>query len=112
MSVSLASPHANGAAETLKPRRPMTVPDFQAAKARGVRLTMLTALLFLVWLVERRSLGVAVTFAVALAGGSFYLFDTLLRVPLPRYRMPDVVKLSAGYYAATEMDLVDLFVGA
>ena len=27
---------------------------------------------------------VAVTFALALAAGSFYLFDTLLRVPLPR----------------------------
>ena len=55
-----------------------------ALERLGYRLTMLTALLFLVWLVERRSLGVAVTFAVALAGGSFYLFDTLLRVPLPR----------------------------
>ncbi len=32
--------HANGASP---PGRPITVPDFQAAKARGVRLTMLTA---------------------------------------------------------------------
>jgi len=55
-----------------------------ALERLGYRLTRLTALLFLVWLVERRSLGVAVTFTVALAGGSFYLFDTLLRVPLPR----------------------------
>jgi D-lactate dehydrogenase (cytochrome) len=35
-----------------------------------------------------------------------------VRVPIPRYRMPDVPKLSAGYYAAPEMDLVDLFVGS
>ncbi len=50
----------------------------------GYRLTMLAALLFLVWLVERRSLTAALVFAFALAVGSFYLFDTLLRVPLPR----------------------------
>ena len=50
----------------------------------GYRLTMLAALLFLVWLVERRSLAAAVVFAFGLAFGSFYLFDTLLRVPLPR----------------------------
>ena len=35
-----------------------------------------------------------------------------LRVPIPGYRMPDVAKLSAGYYAAPGMDLVDLFVGS
>jgi D-lactate dehydrogenase (cytochrome) len=34
------------------------------------------------------------------------------RVPVPRYVMPDVPKLSAGYYAAPEMDLIDLFIGA
>ena len=34
------------------------------------------------------------------------------RVPLPRYRMPDVPKLSAGYFAAPAMDLIDLFIGA
>jgi D-lactate dehydrogenase (cytochrome) len=34
------------------------------------------------------------------------------RVPVPRYVMPDVPKLSAGYYAKPEMDLIDLFVGA
>jgi len=50
----------------------------------GYRLTMLGALLFLVWLVERRRLVAALGFAAALAFGSFYLFDTLLRVPLPR----------------------------
>ena len=34
------------------------------------------------------------------------------RVPVPRYRMPCVPKLSAGYYAASSMDLVDLLVGS
>ena len=31
---------------------------------------------------------------------------------VPRYRMPAVAKRSAGYFAAENMDLVDLFVGA
>src|SRR6185436_32898 len=31
-----------------------------------------------------------------------------IAVPIPTYRMPDVVKVSAGYYAAPEMDLIDL----
>jgi D-lactate dehydrogenase (cytochrome) len=34
------------------------------------------------------------------------------RVPIPTYHMPDVAKRSAGYFAAPQMDLVDLFVGA
>ena len=33
-------------------------------------------------------------------------------VPVPTYVMPDVQKLSAGYYAKPGMDLVDLFVGS
>jgi len=33
-------------------------------------------------------------------------------VPVPTYRMPDVPKHSAGYHAAPEMDLIDLFVGS
>lgn len=36
----------------------------------------------------------------------------LTRVPVPRYRMPDVPKLSAGYYAHADMDLIDLFIGS
>ncbi len=36
----------------------------------------------------------------------------VLRVPIPTYRMPDVPKRSAGYFAAPGMDLVDLFIGA
>ena len=35
-----------------------------------------------------------------------------VRVPVPRYRMPDVAKLSAGYFAAPGMDLIDLFIGS
>jgi putative tricarboxylic transport membrane protein len=55
-----------------------------ALERLGYRLTMLAALLFLVWLVEKKSLLAAAAFAFALSFGSFYLFDTLLRVPLPR----------------------------
>ena len=33
-------------------------------------------------------------------------------VPVPTYRMPDVAKLSAGYYARPGMDLIDLFIGS
>ena len=40
------------------------------------------------------------------------LSDRVVRVPVPGYRMPAVTKCSAGYHAAPEMDLVDLFVGS
>lgn len=40
------------------------------------------------------------------------LSDRVVRVPVPRYRMPQVAKLSAGYFAAPGMDLVDLFIGS
>src|SRR5436853_6971288 len=43
MSARTTSPHANGDLAPAKARPAMTVPDFLAAKARGVRLTMLTA---------------------------------------------------------------------
>ena len=33
-------------------------------------------------------------------------------VPVPRYRMPRVAKCSAGYYAAADMDAVDVFIGS
>lgn len=36
----------------------------------------------------------------------------MVRVPVPTYRMPDVPKRSAGYFAAPRMDLVDLFIGS
>jgi D-lactate dehydrogenase (cytochrome) len=35
-----------------------------------------------------------------------------VRVQVPDYRMPCVPKVSAGYYAAPGMDLIDLFIGA
>lgn len=35
-----------------------------------------------------------------------------IRIPVPTYRMPDVVKRSAGYFASPEMDAVDLFIGS
>jgi D-lactate dehydrogenase (cytochrome) len=44
--------------------------------------------------------------AIALSDG------TPLDVPLPHYAMPDVPKLSAGYYVRPGMDLVDLFIGS
>jgi D-lactate dehydrogenase (cytochrome) len=34
------------------------------------------------------------------------------RVPVPSYVMPNVAKLSAGYYAGRGMDLIDLFIGS
>ena len=36
----------------------------------------------------------------------------LVRVPVPTYVMPDVAKLSAGYFARPGMDLIDLFIGS
>ena len=38
--------------------------------------------------------------------------DRTVRVPVPRYRMPDVPKVSAGYFAEPGMDLIDLFIGS
>ena len=38
--------------------------------------------------------------------------DGTLVVPVPTYRLPDVPKRSAGYQAAPDMDLIDLFVGS
>jgi D-lactate dehydrogenase (cytochrome) len=35
-----------------------------------------------------------------------------LRIPVPTYKMPDVAKLSAGYFARPGMDLIDLFIGS
>jgi D-lactate dehydrogenase (cytochrome) len=40
------------------------------------------------------------------------LSDRTVRVPVPQYRMPDVPKVSAGYFAAPGMDLIDLFIGS
>jgi len=35
-----------------------------------------------------------------------------ITVPIPSYRMPVSPKLSAGYFAAPDMDLIDLFIGS
>ena len=55
-----------------------------ALERLGYRITMAAAMLFLLAVVERRRIVTAVAFAVALSGLSFYVFSTLLRVPLPR----------------------------
>ena len=49
----------------------------------GYRLSVLVILLFLVGAVERRGLVTTAAFAAGMAWGSFYLFNTLLKVPLP-----------------------------
>jgi putative tricarboxylic transport membrane protein len=50
----------------------------------GYRLTIVTVLLFVLTLVERKRILGSLAFALALAFGSYFLFNTLLRVPLPR----------------------------
>jgi D-lactate dehydrogenase (cytochrome) len=40
------------------------------------------------------------------------LADRIVRVPVPRYTMPRSPKLSAGYFAAQEMDPIDLWIGS
>ena len=49
----------------------------------GYRLTVVLVLGFLLKVVERRGWRVTTGLALGLAFGSFYLFHTLLRVPLP-----------------------------
>jgi len=51
---------------------------------------------------------------VTASGGAFEIETAqggIVRVPVPRYEMPDV-KNAAGYYAAPGMDLVDLLIGS
>jgi hypothetical protein len=50
----------------------------------GYRPTVTIALLFLVGVVERKPVAVAVGMALGLALATFFLFNTVLRVPLPR----------------------------
>ena len=40
------------------------------------------------------------------------LSDRTLAVPVPRYRMPQVPKCSAGYFTAPALDAIDLFIGS
>lgn len=49
----------------------------------GFRLTVLLILALLVKFVERKGWALTVVYALALAFGSFYLFHSFLRVPLP-----------------------------
>jgi putative tricarboxylic transport membrane protein len=55
-----------------------------ALERLGYRLTIGAVLLFLLAVVERKRAAGALLFAAAFAAGTFILFDTLLRVPLPR----------------------------
>jgi hypothetical protein len=50
----------------------------------GYRLTMAVVAAFLLLIVERRGWAFGLALTMALAWGSFLVFDTLLRVPLPR----------------------------
>jgi Tripartite tricarboxylate transporter TctB family len=55
-----------------------------AIERLGYRVTVMLALVFLLKLVERRGWVLSLTFAFALSFGSFFLFHSILRVPLPR----------------------------
>jgi hypothetical protein len=50
----------------------------------GYRPTTAAVLFFLLFVLERKSLVLSVALTAAVAWGSFFLFDTVLRVPLPR----------------------------
>jgi len=68
--------------------------------------------------VEGLSVVLANGHVLALKRGEHRARDGRLEVPgagtidVPRYAMPAVRKMSAGYFAAPDMDLVDLFVGS
>jgi Tripartite tricarboxylate transporter TctB family len=55
-----------------------------ALERLGYRLTMALACAFLLNVVEGKGLVVTILFAAAMAAGTYFLFDTLLRVQLPR----------------------------
>jgi hypothetical protein len=50
----------------------------------GYRITMILVLGFLFGVLEKMKIGWVTALAVALSFGSFWVFDTLLMVPLPR----------------------------
>jgi hypothetical protein len=50
----------------------------------GYRITVALVMLFLLGVLERRGPVVTGLMTAVVAAGSFFLFDTLLRVPLPR----------------------------
>jgi len=49
----------------------------------GYRLTVIVLVGFLLWVVERKQPAVVVATALGLSLGTFYVFSTLLQVPLP-----------------------------
>jgi len=55
-----------------------------ALERLGYRLTMALACVFLVGVIERKPAVATLVFSVAMAAGTYWLFDTLLRVQLPR----------------------------
>ena len=55
-----------------------------AIERLGYRLTMLVALLALAGIVERKGWIPAIAFAAGFSLGTHYLFNTLLKVPLPQ----------------------------
>jgi putative tricarboxylic transport membrane protein len=55
-----------------------------ALERLGYRLTIFVALSGLLTLVERKGWLVGVVFAAVFSLGSYYLFNTLLRVPMPQ----------------------------
>ena len=55
-----------------------------ALERLGYRLTLVVVLGFLVGIVERKGILLTAALALGLPLGSFYVFNTLLRVPLPR----------------------------
>jgi putative tricarboxylic transport membrane protein len=55
-----------------------------ALERLGYRLTIFAALCFLAGVMERKRPLATVVFSAGMAWGTFSLFDTLLRVPLPR----------------------------
>jgi len=55
-----------------------------ALERLGFRVTIALSLAFLLRVVERKGVIFAVVLSVTFAAGAFLLFDTFLRVPLPR----------------------------
>jgi putative tricarboxylic transport membrane protein len=54
-----------------------------ALERLGYRLTIFVALVLLLGVLERQKIVTTILFAAGFSIGSFYLFSTLLRVPLP-----------------------------
>jgi hypothetical protein len=68
-----------------------------ALERLGYRLTLTLVLFSLLAGLERRWWVVSAAYAVALAFGTFTLFDTLLRVPLPRGALDALLRRATGF---------------